>query len=233
MLKPANLSRRVYDHLKARIRTGDFSTAEPVFEVHLADDLGVSRTPIREALAMLEVEGYVESVNGGGVRAYPVSTFDLLNVTEARIALEQVTARLAALHRTDKTLAAIDEVLAHTAAAIDRGLLGDVKRENERFHRVIATATGTRFLEQMVDRVYDYVDTHRLNDHLGARADVRPVLDGILAQHAAIADAIRARDPDAAARLMEEHLKEVGGRYVMTLEERSRPDQDPSSQQKG
>lgn len=223
LLKPANLTQRVYDHLKEMIQAGEFSTDEPMFETQLASDIGVSRTPVREALKMLEIEGYLEPVYGGGVRAFPLKPRDLSDVLQARIALEQVTTRLAAQRSDEAAMALLDDVLLKTERAIEAGLLADILAQNERFHRVIAALTGTRFLEQTVDRIYDYVKTHRLNRHFGAGLGTRPTVELIYQEHVAIAEAIRARDADLAERLMREHLEEVGRRYVSSLEARTTP----------
>ena len=222
LLKPASLTQRVYEHLKQMIQAGDFSTADPMYETQLASAIGVSRTPVREALKMLEIEGYLESLAGGGVRAYPLKPRDLSDVLEARIALEQVTTRLAAERSDETSIALLDDVLDKTKRAISAGLLADILAQNERFHRVIAAITGTRFLEQTIDRIYDYVKTHRLFRHFDTGA--HRTFELIYQEHAAIAGAIRSREVELAQRLMREHLEEVGRRYVDSLEGRTAPE---------
>lgn len=226
LLKPANLTDRVYAHLKGIIQAGQFSTDAPVFETQLAEALGVSRTPVREALKMLVIEGFLESVTGGGVRAFPLKPNDLPDVLLARIALEQVTARLAAERSDAAGMQVLDEVLALTRRAIREDRIDVAMAQNERFHRVIAAMTGTNFLERMVDRIYDYVSTHRLNRGFGARRWHKDTLLAVYEEHGRIAEAIRARDPERAARLMHDHLKVVGERYERNLE--SGPEPEPS-----
>lgn len=223
-LRPTHLTHRVYDHLKDMIRGGDFSTVEPMFETQLAAQLGVSRTPVREALRMLEIEGYLESVASGGMRAYPLKSRDLMDVLEARIALEQVTVRIAAQRVDAHGMALIDDVLEKTERAIAEGMLADILAQNERFHRVIAAVTGTRFLEQMVDRIYDFVKTHRLNRTFGRVLGLQLTIKTVFDEHRQIAEAIRAKDPELAASLMQDHLRDVGERYAKGLEKLMEPE---------
>lgn len=224
ILRPVNLTQRVYDHLKEMIQAGDFSTEEPMFETQLAALLGVSRTPVREAMQMLEIEGYLESLSSGGMRAYPLQPRDLMDVLRARIALEEVTARIAAERSDSLTMQRIDDVLELTERAIKAGLLADILTQNERFHRVIAAVSGTRFLEQTVDRIYDYVKTHRLNRTFGRTLGVQATIETVFEEHRQIAEAIRAKDPDLAAGLMREHLRDVGERYANGLKQLMEPD---------
>lgn len=224
ILKPVNLTHRVYDHLKEMIQAGDFSTVEPMFETQLAARLGVSRTPVREAMQMLVIEGYLENVSSGGMRAYPIKPRDLMDVLQARIALEQVTAKIAAERSDPESMLLLDNVLDQTEVAIASGLLADVLAQNERFHRVVAAMSGTRFLERMVDRVYDYVKTHRLNRTFGLTLGVQETIKTVLDEHHQITEAIRAKDPDLAASLMSTHLKDVGARYAMGLQKLIEPE---------
>lgn len=219
LAKPASLTDRVYEHVKAMIQAGQFSTVQPVYETQLAASLGVSRTPVREAFRMLEREGYVETQVGGGVTAYPIKPQDLADLLEARIALEQVTARLAAERANPISLAQLDNVLALSQKALDEGHLADILYYNESFHRVLASATGAHFLEHMVDRIYDFVTTHRLNRNFGASQWHMKTLQDVFNEHSLIVEAVRAGDAELAARRMQYHLKEVGERYARNLGE--------------
>ncbi len=228
LLKPVNLTERVHEHIKELVQTEQFPTTEPVFETQLAAQLGVSRTPVREALKMLVIEGYLESQAGGGFTAYPVKPNDLADVLEVRIALEEVTVRLAAQRSTPENMARIDSVMALTEKALDAGNFPDILSSNEQFHRVLASVTGTRFLEHMVDRIYEYVAANRLNRNFGASHWHLDTLRAVFVEHSLIAEAVRSRDPDRAASLMREHLKEVGKRYARNLVENLDPGPESS-----
>lgn len=217
MLRPTNLYRKVYDHLKEEIRQGGLPADGAVFETQVAERLGVSRTPVREAMRMLEHEGLLEQLPGGGFRAHTITPRDIQDASNARANLESLTVRLACERIQPAQVEAIEACLRATERAIQSGLLGDVMTENERFHGLIASATGSRLLELLVERVYDYMKAHRLLQALSVRGDISAVLPEILKQHRDIFEAIRARDAQLAVRLMDQHLKEVGQRYEASL----------------
>lgn len=226
MLKATNLYRKVYEHLKEEIRQGTFASEEVVFETQLAERLGVSRTPVREAMRMLEHEGLIEQLSGGGFRAHAITPRDIRDASRTRLVLESLTVRLACERRQGEHIDSLETCLRDTERAIANGLLGDVMAQNEMFHRLIARATGSRLLELLVERVYDYMKGHRLLQALAARGDIGAVVPGILQQHRDIFGAIRANDPERAALLMDRHLREVGQRYEASLALSEESDRD-------
>lgn len=217
MLRSTNLYRKVYDRLKDEIHQGVLAVDGVILETQVAQRLGVSRTPVREAMRMLEHEGLLEPLPSGGFRAHTITPRDIQDASRAREGIESLTVRLACERIGQEQIEAIEECLRATERAIRSGLLGDVMAENERFHGLIASATGSSLLELLVRRIYDYMKAHRLLQALAARGDIRDVLQLVLKQHRDIFEAIRARDPQLAARLMDEHLKEVGQRYEASL----------------
>jgi DNA-binding GntR family transcriptional regulator len=216
-IKASTLTQQVYDHLKEQVVSGVFPAAEPVFETQLAHELGVSRTPVREALRILESEGFITAAHGGGVRAVAIRTRDIKDAVEARVALEQLTVRQAAERADEAQLAELERIVGATREAINAGLLGDVMLCNERFHRHVAVCSGSRLMEQLIGRVYDYLRSYQVLRKLADRGDIRAVLETTDAEHRRIAELIRARDAVAAARAMTAHLREVEGYYEATL----------------
>ncbi len=216
-IKASTLTQQVYDHLKEKVVSGGFGTDGPLFETQLAQDLGVSRTPVREALRMLENEGFVTASPGGGVRALVIGPQDIRDAVAARVAIERITVGLAAERITEQQRTELDAILADTRAAIDAGLLGDVMRANERFHRHLADCSGSRLMAQLVGRVYDFLRSHQVLRKLADRGDIRAVLERTDREHRHIASLVRAGDGTAAAEAMNQHLKEVEGYYQETL----------------
>jgi DNA-binding GntR family transcriptional regulator len=217
ILKATNLYEKVYAHLKEQIYSGSFSTGEPVFETQLAEQLGVSRTPVREALRMLENEGLLDQLSGGGVCACRITSRDIQDASDARVALEMLTARLAAERLTEAQARGLFEILERTEAAMKRGLLQQVMVENESFHYHIAVVTGSRLLRHLIDRAYDYIKAHRVLKGIVAQSDVADFFAAIYQEHFSIAEAIRAHDSEQAAQLMREHLTAVSKRYQTSL----------------
>lgn len=183
-------------------------------ERELASQLGVSRATVRQALVVLEVQGLVEVRHGEGAilrETKPTTTVlsgiaahtrRLPEVIEAREALEVRLAALAARRRTDDDLAQIEAGLEAMAADIDaggRGLEGD-----EIFHAAVTTAARSSLLADLMAEISAAIRETRLESL--SQPD-RPRQS--LASHREIADAIRARDEDAAAQAMAEHIRLV------------------------
>lgn len=184
-------------------------------ERELATRLGVSRATLSQALVALEVIGVVVVRHGDGtvlteashgqqriVEAIRAHADRLPEVIETRDALETKIAALAAVRRTDEDLARIDDALAFMEADIaagGRGVEGD-----ERFHGAVTTAAHSLLLARLMDEIGDLVKETRI-ESLGQPG--RP--QNSLAGHRAIADAIRAGDPDAASAAMHAHVEMV------------------------
>jgi len=218
LLRPANLTRRVYERLKEQIYDGTFSTEKAVYETHLAEKLGVSRTPVREAVRMLENEGLIEQLSGGGIRAYSITAQDIKDASDTRLAIELITTRLAAERITAQQGEELIQILERAVAAISNGLPGEAMKENEQFHRFIALCTGSRLLEQFVDRIYDYIKPQKLLMPLAKKENIQDIMLAINKEHREIAAAITSRNATLAARTMQKHLEGVSNRYQEILE---------------
>ena len=184
-------------------------------ERELAQRLGVSRATLSQALVALEVIGVVEVRHGDGtvvtaghgqsariVEAIRSHADRLPEIIETRDALETKIASLAAARRTDDDLARMDDALASMEADIEaggRGVEGD-----ERFHGAVTAASHSLLLARLMGEISDLIRETRL-ESLGQPG--RP--QDSLAGHRAIAAAIRAGDPDAAAAAMHDHVAMV------------------------
>ncbi len=225
---------RLREHvLDAGLHAGDRLPAER----DLAARLGVSRTSVRQAIVALEVQGLVEVRHGGGIfllrdqwAPEPISHLldrqrRLPDVLEARDALETKTAALAAARRTEADLAEMDAALADMAAAIAAGDLGE--QADRRFHGAITAAARNPLLTQAMANLAEAIAESRVES---LRQPGRPGQS--LAQHRAIAEAIRRRDPDAAAAAMHAHVTNVGNVKLLSWspEPPDPADPDPAPQ---
>lgn len=217
-LRPMHRS-RLYEQLVERllslIRELHLSTGDRLpAERELASRLGVSRTSIRQALVVLEVQGVVEVRHGEGtilldsptdsavLSAVQAHTRRLPEVIEAREALEVKIAQLAALRRTDEELTRIDEglqVMASDIAAGGRGLEGD-----KVFHSAVTAAARSPLLADLMGVISAAIHESRLES---LSQPGRP--EQSLAGHRKIAHAIRAQDEVAAGEAMGEHIRLV------------------------
>jgi GntR family transcriptional repressor for pyruvate dehydrogenase complex len=194
----------------AQLGPGDLLPSER----ELADRLGVSRPTLVQALVALEVLGVIEVRHGlGAVLVYRPSIATVIKglrahenrlpeIVEARSTLEVKLAELAAQRRTDDDLAAIDAALVAMANEIAEGEKG--AHGDELFHEAVTAAAHSPVLAQLMAFIAEMILETRL-ESLGQPG--RP--EQSLASHQAIADAIRARDSEAAAEMMLSHIKLV------------------------
>ena len=182
----------------------------------LADDFGVSRPTVREALIALEVDGLVEVVTGSGVyvRAHQrknaapapmdIGPFELL---EARALVEGEAAALAARHISDAELQQLETLVAEMEAENQRDVVMS-EDADRRFHMTIARATQNSAMSHAVETLWNARNQSLQNVRFleKVRAEgIKPRID----EHQAILDALRSRDPSAARHAMREHLRGV------------------------
>jgi DNA-binding GntR family transcriptional regulator len=203
---PPDLSRAEYAYtaIKAMLRNGQLKAGHRLREVELAERLGVSRTPVREALRRIAGDGLIQVVTGRGMI---VAEYDKQQVRELyalRGVLEGAAARLAALHATQTELDLMGELL--EASAKVHGLPEETMRLNTQFHRAIHEAAHNRYLEQA----------------LGQMSDSLALLPGTTfsepgravaaqAEHRAILEALRHRREDHAEKLARQHIEAACG----------------------
>lgn len=211
-----SLAEQAYARLRDSLVMLDIAPGEPIREADLAAELGIGRTPIREALKRLESEHLVISYPRRGTFATQVEIADLVDISELRTILEPVAARRAAACQ-DPQLRAELAALAEEAAAIDAGAVsaGGSEEDGEtpevdartllefdtRVHRAIYAAAGNQHLAETLIRL-DNLAT-RIWCVLALR--LRGV-SGHVGEHAALIEAILHHDAERAARLAAEHV---------------------------
>jgi DNA-binding GntR family transcriptional regulator len=213
----ATLAESVYETLRAAIRDGALSEAEPLREGRLAARLTVSRTPVREALQRLTREGLIDHANGKGVAVPALDARDLEEIYEIRLALEPEAARLAARRARDSELEAMRAVLDQAASVGDRNPRR-LAALNARFGDLIGEASHNRRLGRLIRQHRDGI-LRAEGTTLGhpGRADKAR------AEQRALLGAIEARDPDGAARAAREHLEAARRLRLQLHFERTQP----------
>jgi len=195
---------RAYEHLKASILSGRFNPGERLAEEHLAKELGISRTPIREALHKLESEGLIKPLASRGFVASQDSKDDIEELFEIRAVLEGYALRLICGRITDTVLAQLEETVEKGEEALRRHGLDEIFQWNTRFHDTLhdLITDKHRLYHQMVT-MRQYVLRHRKNTLQYPDGGARTV-DG----HRKILLALRLRDPDLCERVMREHIQQ-------------------------
>jgi DNA-binding GntR family transcriptional regulator len=199
----ANLRDQIKDVILQRIVAHDYPPGARLVETRIAQELGVSQAPVREALRDLEQLGCVvhEPFRGCSVRAFSVD--ELLEAFPVRAALEALAARLAAERMTEEELLRLADLLETMRAAARRGDAHDQSQANASFHATIVRAAGNSLLERQWSFLEPYSRTYLTVS--------QPGLDllALSERHVPILDALRARDGEAAAAAMHKHLMDA------------------------
>jgi DNA-binding GntR family transcriptional regulator len=214
------LAGRALDGLRAAIVDGRLAAGERYSVGQLAERFGVSRTPVREALLVLERQGVVRFERNKGVRILETSAHDLEEVFALRLLLEVPATRRACSRLEADDLDAIDGELRAMAGFMDADDENAFMAHDQRFHELILAASGNRRLVFLVAQLRDHV-RYRGTSTVGRSRD----LGAIYAEHVTILDALRAGDPDAAAAAMHLHLVQTG-RLLVAQEDVPLPDLD-------
>ncbi|OGP93445.1 MAG: hypothetical protein A2156_00915 [Deltaproteobacteria bacterium RBG_16_48_10] len=196
---------RAYEHLKAAILDGRFSPAERLTEEHLAEELGVSRTPVREALHKLESEGLIKPLETRGFIVYPDSKEEVEELFEIRSILEGYALKIISEKISEGDLERLNGFIEKAEDALKRKRINEIFRWNTKFHDTLhgMVAEKKRLHRLMVD-MRKYVLRFRKNTLQYPDAGKRTV-DG----HRKILLALRLKDPDLCERMMREHIRQA------------------------
>lgn len=200
-----------YAAIKEAVLAGRFGTNQPLVEESIAAMLEISRTPVREALAILEHEGLIGPRGGRGLYVTAMTRAEFVATFVANETVEPYLARRAALAATIEQIAAARAAL---AAAQDAGNHGDTigfLRASRDFHRLVGEASGNAPLTHFVVRNEERTDMHLVGS--GAAIDSAR-MHASTREHGLILDAIEARDPEAAARLVIYHAQSLRERFA-------------------
>ncbi|WP_320670649.1 GntR family transcriptional regulator [Patulibacter defluvii] len=203
-------SRRAYELVKARWLDGSLRDHELLSEGAVASELGISRTPVREAFLQLQAEGLLELYPKRGALVVPISDRDARELFEARRLIEQ--------HGLDRLLAAppaerearlapllaeLDELVAEQRRHLAAGEVGAYVDADRRLHRAWVAAAGNRVLLQVYDQLRDRQQRLTASFVTSRRRDPGRLVD----EHEAIVAALRAGDRAATAERLERHLE--------------------------
>jgi DNA-binding GntR family transcriptional regulator len=194
------LRAQIKDVILQRIVEGSLEPGSRIVETRIAQELGVSQAPVREALRDLEQLGCVvhEPNRGCSVRAF--SAEELLEAFPVRAALEALAARLAAERITTAELAELDQLLERMRRAARDGDAHEQSQANASFHATVVRAARNRTLERQWQMLEPYSRTYLTVSRPGI--DLVHLSD----RHVPVLDALRRRDRAKAAEAMEEHL---------------------------
>jgi GntR family transcriptional regulator of vanillate catabolism len=201
--------------LRDLLLTGELAAGQRVSEIWAVDRLGVSRTPVRAALARLEEEGFLEALPSGGYAVKIFTELDAFEAIEIRGALEGLAARLAAERGTSPVhLEELEDILADIDQLTAKGSLSSEDFSlyvplNEAFHAKLAEACGGNVLARQIERVTALPFAHPSGFVMAQSELPQARLMLVLAQdqHRCVVDSIRRREGARAESLMREHAR--------------------------
>ncbi|CAB1061507.1 Transcriptional regulator, GntR family [Olavius sp. associated proteobacterium Delta 1] len=204
VIRPSKKIReKVYEHLREGILNGEIKAGDRLIESKLADNIGTSRTPVREALHTLEREGLVESIHRVGYVVRPISEVEVSELCEIRLALEALALRWA-LSKDPAGLAnAMKENLSLCEKRIAEGDLKAFVELDAQFHELISRIADSSRLREMTNSIRRYMLRYRIQS-IYTEENVRRAVTG----HQSVLKAIEDGDKKAAQRALRAHIKQ-------------------------
>ena len=191
----------VFRTLRKGILQGDLQPGERLMEIQLANRLGVSRTPIREAIRMLELEGLVVNIPRKGAQVARITEKDLRDVLEVRLGLEELAVDLACDRITDEDLSRLYLASRKFEKLIRKAALTELAEADEEFHAIIYASTGNRRLEQLISNLREQMYRYRV-EYLKDTEN----RDTLIREHDELWESLKKRDRKSAEEYMRRHI---------------------------
>ena len=196
-----SLRGRVFNKLRVDILSGKYQDHEELKEVAIGEELGVSRTPVREAFRQLELEGLIQIVPNKGAYVTGITAKDVKDIYMIRSSLEGMCARLATENITEEQLEELEENVYLASFHASKGHMEQMTELDNRFHHILYEACDSKMLEKLLQDFHQYVMRIR-------KKTLSTKERGIASneEHRQIMEAIKAKNPDEAQRLANMHM---------------------------
>jgi DNA-binding GntR family transcriptional regulator len=191
----------VFESLREAIISGRLKPGERMMEIQMAEEMGVSRTPVREAIRKLELEGLVVMIPRKGAYVAGLSLKDIVEVFEIRGALEGLAAELAAERITDDELENLERYLVRITEDIEKGDLVKVVETDTDFHTQLYKASRNDWLLQIINNLREQIQRFRTTS-LSYPGRMKEAVE----EHRQIVEAISIRNGKLARKLAQEHI---------------------------
>ena len=194
----------VFESLREGILEGKLSPGQRLMEVQLAEQLGVSRTPVREAIRKLELEGLVVMLPRKGAYVANMSLKDIIDVLEIRASLEGLSAYLAAERINEEDIKKLEKIAQEFKEHADDGDVEGLLKMDVEFHECIFNATNNKKLHQLINSLWEQVYRFRVTYISDYDSSVN-----IIKEHELILEAIIKGDSELAKRYATEHIEKA------------------------
>jgi DNA-binding GntR family transcriptional regulator len=207
--EPKLLSEDIAESIKTAIIKGKFKPGQKISEGELAESMGISRTPLREAFRKLENEGFIKIIPRKGAVVVDIDAEEAINLYEIKSTLEGLAARLAAANMKEKDIGKLERVNEELKELIDKNDLESFYRMHTRFHEGFVKLCGNKRLIQMISN---------LNDHFNRFGIISLTLPGqfekAIEQHEEIIKAYKSGDPNLVEKRVKTNVM-TGGRVLV------------------
>lgn len=208
----ASLSEEIENILRERILKGKYEIGERLKENRIADELKVSRTPVREAFRQLEKEGLIKTIPNRGSFTFGLTRRDIQDIYTVRAVVEALAVEWAADRISDQELRKLEDAFERMEFYTLKKDSEKVLENNKIFHEIIYDASGSRFLAQILKSYQEYVENTRK-----ATVYYSDNLPSILDEHRGILEAIRQKDKAMAVERITAHLNNSKSRTEQSL----------------
>jgi DNA-binding GntR family transcriptional regulator len=210
-----SLRNQVHQRLQEDILDGRYEPGEALTELRISTELGVSRTPVREAFRLLELDGLVVSIPNKGVVVQGIDEQDVEDMFDVRVHVEGIAARRAARSMDERERKELMEALALEEFYTTRDDIDSLQASDSRFHEIIFKGSHSRILQNILRTMHSHTRSARRRS-LSSEGRAVEALD----EHRRIMEAILSRDPEQAEILMVEHIRKAVGSYEKAMHSR-------------
>jgi len=212
------LSDRVFESLRDGIINGRLKAGQWLRQETLAQELGVSQMPVREALERLVAEGLAVRIPYRGVQVVEFSAADIVDICTTRLLLEGLAARFAALVIDEATLARLRANLDEAERCLTQEDMPRRRELNDAFHLEIARASGRRYLLRLIQTLWGWFPTVLLYEGMVRQSDLLPArLERERQEHRAILRALEQHDPEQAEAETRRHIRNLSQELTEVL----------------
>lgn len=202
----------VCENIRQAIIDGTFSSGERLMEIQLADEMGVSRTPVREAIRKLELEGFVVMIPRRGTYVADISIRDITEIYEIRTCLDVLSAGLAAERITDEELEALNRLLVEIGQYIAENNMEKIVEADTAFHDILYQASRNERLRSIINNLREQLTGIR-----GRSMSYPGRLVETMDEHRALVDSIAARDVERAQNAARVHIENAEHTLMKSL----------------
>jgi DNA-binding GntR family transcriptional regulator len=198
------IRRKVYEHLREQLLNGEIAPPEHLVEAKIAKEMGTSRTPVREALHSLELEGLIKSIPRVGYVVKPISEQEVEEICEIRMAIEGVAVRWAMEKAHKKLFEELKENISLSSQTVSKGEVRVFVEMDARFHEIIARYSGSQRLLELAQTLRRHMLRYRIQS-IYSLDNVLRAIEG----HKGILQAVQKRDLGEVNKAIRNHMEQV------------------------